>query len=172
MNRHLPMIAAAGIALTVLASPHPAAPAPLQAPVTYCIAKTSSQGCVPAMSWTGLPKLSTGPGSFDVHASGHELSGSNGLFFYGLGPTGVPWLGGFLCVAPPLARVLPDVTDFGSGSCAATETLDFWAIMASGVHGLDQIDQEVYVQYYYRDPAAADGTGVGLSDALSIIVSP
>ena len=163
-------IACAGLSL--MATSRASAPAPFAAPVNYCIAKTSSQGCVPSMGWTGLPKLSTGPGSFDVHVSGHELTTPHGLFFYGLGPTGLPWLGGFLCAAPPLTRVLPDDTDPGTGSCSATETLDFWAIMDSGIHGLDQIGQEAYVQYYYRDTDHPDGTGVGLSDALSIIVSP
>jgi hypothetical protein len=131
-------------------------------PGTYCRAKENSRGCLPAIDWSGLPALS-GPGHFHVLASRvlpHEL----GMLVWSVGGAAeVPFLGGTLCVAPPLHRFDMDRSSSG-GDCEGT--FDFR--ISKGFlhsHGLEA-GTRLYFQIWYRDPRHADGTGAGLTDAL------
>ena len=82
--------------LQVWASPGP--------PVsTYCSGKLTSAGCVPTMTTTGTPGAQADD-DFRVYAES-SLTNKPGLFFWSTtGPTAIPFLGGTLCVLPPLRR--------------------------------------------------------------------
>lgn len=129
----------------------------------YCTAKINSAGCAPQTGWGGTPTLS-GPDDFVVRAN-QALPGKSGLFFWGeSGPAALPFLGGTLCVQPPLVRTLVQAAG-GSGTCGGTYA--FWFsqgyALAAGLAG----GQRIHGQWWMRDPAAPDGTGVGLSNGIA-----
>ena len=97
-------------------------------PTTYCTAKTNSLGCVPAIAAVGIPSATSTP--FDITAA-NVLNNKNGLLFYGYnGPTNTPFLGGTLCVAPPLRRTT--VQNSGGNpppnDCSGSYVLDVVAV--------------------------------------------
>ena len=91
----------------------------------------------------------------------------NGLWFYGTnGRAASPFLGGTLCVLPPLVRT-PFQSSGGNpppDDCSGAYALDFSAL-APADPNLAPGDA-VHAQYWFRDPAHPDGTGAGLSDAV------
>jgi hypothetical protein len=139
-------------------------------PFATCRAKLNSLSCTPHVGWLGAPQLSaTVP--FEV-ACWTALNQRPGLFFWGLGPLSAPFHGGTLCVAPPLVReALQDSGGSVQGSdCTGSYWQPFWpsGFAASGwTPGL-----RLRGQFWMRDPAHPDGTGVGLSDALEWVVGP
>lgn len=146
---------------------------PCHGPTSYCTGKSNSQGCVPAIGWTGDPSL-TSPDPFDVSAT-DVLNNKNGLFFFGLGgPANLPFFGGTLCALPPLQRT--GIQSSGGNpppdDCSGSYLFDFQALLQSGsVPGL-VAGQRVNGQFWYRDPGHPDGTGVGLSNGIEFDVCP
>ncbi|HVS10121.1 MAG TPA: hypothetical protein VMS76_09630, partial [Planctomycetota bacterium] len=69
---------------------------------TYCTAKVNSQGCLPAVSFSGTPSASA-PVGFDVTAA-NVINDKYGLLFYGLDSATSPFQGGVLCVQAPIHR--------------------------------------------------------------------
>lgn len=137
---------------------------------TYCVAKTSSQGCVPSTSALGTASASGG--AFDVLCE-DVLNQKSGMFFYGTdGPLSSPFQGGTLCVAAPRRRT--PVTGSGGNpppdDCSGVLQIDFAARIASGVDPNLAAGAQVHGQWWYRDPAAPSTTG--LSDALSFWICP
>lgn len=138
------------------------------APVAYCTAKVDSQGCTPAIGWSGDPTV-TGPDDFVVAATPVPPK-KNGLFFFGTsGPAAVPFQGGTLCATPPLQRGSIRQSTPGAGCTAAIADRLTQAEMAA--HGLDP-GERLWGQFWLRDPAHPDGTGTSLSDALEIQIQP
>jgi len=137
----------------------------------YCTAKVNSQGCLPVLSTTGFASLSDGA-AFDVVAS-ELISNRNGALFLSLaGPAATPFQGGTLCLQPPLLVATVDRT-FGNPppeDCSGTLALDFNAY-AQGA-GVVPAGAAVHAQYFYRDPAHPDGTGYGLTSAVTFDVLP
>jgi len=135
-------------------------------PETYCVGKQNSAGCTPAIGWTGTPALS-GPDDFHVTAS-DVINGEFGIFFWGQVPNSFPFFGGTLCVSQPIVRT-PNQASGGAGtpSTNCNGTFDFhFSQMYMGSQGLSA-GTIVYGQYWYRDPNHLDGTGVGLSNAIT-----
>ncbi|MCC6545513.1 MAG: hypothetical protein IT392_13635, partial [Nitrospirae bacterium] len=102
---------------------------------TYCVPKTSSIGCIPAINGAGTASSSSAL-PFDVHANG-VINRKNGLLTYSVsGQTLVPFGGGALCVAPPLKRS-PLLASGGSlppaWDCSGSFHFDFNAHIQSGV---------------------------------------
>jgi len=135
-------------------------------PSPYCTGKTSSQGCAPTVDWGGSP-TADGPDDFLV-LTRNAAPAKPGLFFWGQnGPVAAPFLGGTLCVLPPLVRT-PVKLSNGPAPCAAGYAHHFdQATMASA--GLAPGD-EVHGQFWMRDPAHPDGTGVVLTDGLAFTI--
>ena len=98
-----------------------------------------------------------------------------GLFFYGIsGTANLPFLGGTLCALPPLTRT-PIQSSGGSLTgidCSGGYAFDFnaWAQGGNDV-GLAPGDV-VRGQFWSRDPAHPDGTGVSLTNAASFELCP
>jgi hypothetical protein len=137
---------------------------------TYCVAKTNSQGCLPAIGSTGTPSLS---GNDDFHVTAtNEINRKVGLAVFGRQSALLPFGGAFLCAQPPLVRSPGQNSGGSAGQVDCTGTYDFHVTHAwLALHGWNAGD-ELFAQYWSRDPAQPDGTGVGLSNALRCVLLP
>ena len=139
-------------------------------PAVYCAAQVNSQGCTPAIASTGTPSL-TDPNPFDISVS-NIINNKNGLLFYGFDRHNLAFLGGTLCVMPPIKRTV--VQNSGGNpppdDCSGTFSHDFNALIQSGADPNLTVDACVYAQYWSRDPAS--GPTSNLSDALSFRIAP
>ncbi|MCE9595688.1 MAG: hypothetical protein K8S98_15980 [Planctomycetes bacterium] len=137
-------------------------------PTIYCTAKTNSQGCVPAIGYSGSPSA-TSLAHFDVNAV-NVLNKKNGILFYGHSPLGMAFQGGTLCVASP-TRLTPIQNAKGSpgaSDCSGAYSLDMNAWIRSGVDPQLFVGQHVYAQYWTRDPLSPSTTG--LTDAIHFVI--
>lgn len=142
---------------------------PLPQPViTYCTAKVNSLGCTPAISSTGLPKVS-GTSAFTIRAT-NEIGGRQGSLFYGYVPQEAPFMGGWLCMKQPLKRTVVLTSGGSVSACDGSYSFDFnnW-IRTSGEPGL-VAGRFVAVQYWSRDPASSSTSN--MTDALRFVISP
>jgi hypothetical protein len=140
-------------------------------PVVYCTSKTNSQGCVPAIGFTGIPDANAGSG-FDITLAS-AINNKSGLLFYGTsGPKASPFQGGLLCVMAPTRRT-PIQSSGGNpppDDCSGTFDIDFNVRIASGIDPTLVAGVTVWSQYWSRDPA--DPNTTHLSDALRFYVNP
>ncbi|TDJ78472.1 MAG: hypothetical protein E2O39_01435 [Planctomycetota bacterium] len=143
----------------------PCTPSTCTSPSVYCTGKLNSQGCVPSIGSTGAAAL-TGPDDFIVTATG-IVSGQYGFLLWSLAPNSLPFYGGTLCLAPPLARgsIL-----FSGGSSAP----DCSGMLA---HHLTQSDLAsfgrgtiLHTQFWYRDPWLPEL--IGLTNGLAFEICP
>lgn len=137
-------------------------------PHAYCTAKTNSAGCAPAVAWSGSPSASSAA-PFNVSANS-VLNQKLGLAFYGFAPVAAPFQGGWLCVEPPTRR-LPSLSSGGSPSgsnCTGSYSYDFNAVIQAGLDPALVAGADVFLQFWYRDPASPSTTG--LSNALHALV--
>lgn len=133
----------------------------------YCTPKTTSGGCVPAITTQGGPSWNAGSG-FLVRCNSVEPV-KPGILFYGTaGGQAVPFQGGFLCVKPPLWR-LPGMNSGGSAACSGSYTVDFNAWIASQVDASLVSGTSVSAQFWFRDPTEPI-SGTGLSAAVSFTI--
>ena len=136
-------------------------------PTTYCIAQPNSAGCSPAILWSGTPSASQ-PVPFLVRA--FQITPQVlGLAFYGYAANQSPFLGGTLCVAPPIRRTSLQPSG-GSTTCSGTFGADFNVLIQSGADPALVAGATVHAQYWSRDPGTA--TGSNLSNALRFTICP
>lgn len=138
------------------------------APLAYCTAKVSSAGCTPAIGWSGSPSFVAS--DFVVHCD-HVLSQQFGLLLWSDQPANIPFMDGTLCLgnAPQRYQVAYS-NGLGNGNCSGRLELP----LSSGfftVNGLFP-GSNVYLQWWYRDPALLPAAPVGLSNGLRITVLP
>jgi hypothetical protein len=139
-------------------------------PTTYCTAKTTSNGCVPAIGFAGSPSASAGSG-FLITASQVEPN-KFGLFFYSKsGQQAVAFQGGFLCAKPPLVRT-PLQSSGGLAACSGNYSMDFNAFIASGKDPALVAGVTVDGQYWFRDPGFAPPNNTGLTNAIDFTINP
>jgi hypothetical protein len=146
--------------------------APCLDAVTYCTAQTNTLGCVPQIGAQGTPSASSTSG-FRISVR-NVRNQQNGMLLYGTnGRAALPWLGGTLCVQPPLRRT-PLVNSRGSAApandCSGVLLRDFntWTFGA-GDPALFP-GQHVRAQFYSRDPGAVQN--LNLSDAVEFYLEP
>jgi hypothetical protein len=139
-------------------------------PIVYCTAKVHSNGCVPAIGSIGTPSASASSGFWIT--SGDTLADKSGLLFYGrTGPRETPYQGGFLCVQPPTIRTpLQNSGSAGAPPCSGTFAFDFNAWLAAGKDPFLGPGDEVWAQYWSRDPGAS--FHANRSDALRFHLCP
>lgn len=139
--------------------------------LTYCSGKTNSLGCVPNVVFAGTPSLSSNL-PFTI-TSTQQLNNKIGLLLYGLDQISSPFQGGLLCVRSPVRRTSPQGTG-GSpigNDCSGVLDLDFNSrIQSSQDPALSVEGQEVFVQFWSRDPGSASTTS--LSNALRFVIGP
>jgi hypothetical protein len=146
------------------------------APVVYCTAGVSSNGCVPAISVDNQPSASAANSC--VFSVANVEGQKAGLFFYGIDNTAyapAPWGSGtsFLCVKAPTQRMPSQSSGGTAGACDGSLTQDWNVFQAANPGALGapfSAGQKVYVQAWYRDPPASKTTN--LSDALELTVQP
>ena len=136
----------------------------------YCTAKKNSKSCLPQIAFTGTPSV-TDPNPFQVKAT-QVINNKLGMLFYGFGQTAVPFNGGTLCVQSPITR-LPTMNSGGNpppDDCSGRYSFDMNAHIQSGVDPLLVAGASVAAQYWQRDPAHPDGTGIGLTNAVHFCI--
>lgn len=141
-------------------------------PTTYCVAKTNSQGCVPAVSTIGTPSASSAS-SFDVRCT-QVLSNKPGILIYGTHRATTPFQGGTLCIASPVRRT-PIQSSGGNPppvDCSGVFTFDFNAHIRSGSDASLVPGRRVVAQYWSRDVFDPQGFGSSLSDACEFTIQP
>ena len=143
-------------------------------PLVYCTAKTNSLGCVPSISWTGSLRVGSAT-PFSVTAS-QLLNNKSALFAYSIvGRAAIPFQAGTLCVQPPLVRI-PVSNSGGSAApiadCSGTLSIDFAAVVASGVYPSLTVGQGVWAMFWSRDPGFAEPDNTNLTDGLEFALLP
>lgn len=139
----------------------------------YCEPKANSFGCEPQVSTAGSASLTAGAGSFTISAT-WIINQKPGRLFYGFAPNQASFLGGTLCVAPPLRRT-PLVFSGGNAGpddCSGSLSFDWGAWSASGIDPNLQLGETVYAQFHYRDPASVLVSPEGLSNAVAFELLP
>ncbi len=141
-------------------------------PSSYCAALPSTGGCLARCFASGDASLSSPtPLRIDLSSAANHKSAA---FFYGLGRASAPYLGGLLCVAPPLRRT-PLVSTAGSlpplSDCSGAASYDLEARIAAGVDPALVVGAELFLQWFVRDPQAPLGSA-SFSDALFLRLVP
>lgn len=136
----------------------------------YCTAKVNSQGCVPAIAGSGQASLSSGDPC--VISASDMLNHHAGMLLIGVGPLQDPFLGGTLCVAPPIRRTQPQDSGGTPGTvdCSGSYALDINPLLQTGYFGMLQPGQSIFAQYWSRDLQAP--FGIGLTDGLRVTIEP
>jgi len=140
-------------------------------PIMYCTAKVNSQGCSPAIGFTGVPSATLAQ-PFAITAA-NVLNNKFGTLFYGTsGRLAAPFQGGFQCVAPPRQRtgLQWSAGNAGSDDCSGAYSYDLNARIQSGIDPALAAGVTVDAQYWTRDGQASFQTG--LSNALELVITP
>jgi hypothetical protein len=136
---------------------------------TYCTATTNGLGCAATITTTGTPSA-TSTTAFTIRAA-QVVNNKTGLLFYGRHGDALPYLGGYLCVAPPLSRTfLQNSAGLATGSsCTGVLTLNMngW-IQGNNDPTLGSGDT-VFAQFWYRDVA---GAGTAYTNAVLFTIMP
>jgi hypothetical protein len=138
-------------------------------PSVYCTAKVNSQGCLPAISFSGAPTAS-GSDDFVLRAD-KVINQKPGMALWSLEPYSTAAFGGTLCLSGFVRRtaLVNSGGSVGPADCSGTLALPFTqAYMFQ--NGLLP-GTAVHAQFWYRDPAEGPHR-VGLTDALAFLVSP
>jgi hypothetical protein len=146
-----------------------------QAPVVYCSAGTTTNGCVASISASGNPDVShTQPCLISV--SGVEGQ-KTAILFYGLDSQSAPWcsIGGtsLLCVKAPTNRTGVQSSGGTNSACDGALALDWTAFQLAHPGSLGNPwspGDSAYVQAWFRDPPACKTTS--LSDAVELSYQP
>ncbi len=141
-------------------------------PEVFCRAQRNTLGCTPSISVQGAPSTSS-PSGFVVSAA-RLRNQQNGMLLYGTsGRAEIPWLGGLLCVKPPLRRT-PLSNSGGApppaNNCSGSLALDFNTWTQSTSDPALFAGQHVRAQFYSRDPGAP--ANLNLSDAVEFYLEP
>lgn len=141
-------------------------------PSVYCTSQVNSLGCTPSVTHQGSPSASASSG-FVITANSIRNQ-QNGVLFYGVNErAALPWLGGTLCVEPPLRRT-PLSNSGGSpapaNDCSGELSLDFnaWAALSNDPTLFP--GQRVRAQFYSRDVGAP--SNLNLTDAIEFYLEP
>jgi len=126
-------------------------------PLPYGTSKVTSAGSSPQLATLGSVSIAAGNLALRLTQA---LPDKSSIAFYGFAPNNAPWNGGNLYVAAPLKRLAVRQLD-------ASGAADFPFSLA-----LCQPGDVLYCQGWFRDPAAPDGSTVGLSHGLRLDVCP
>jgi len=130
---------------------------PDQPPVNYCTGKMNSIGQTPFISAAGEP--SVGIGNFTLELN-NALPNRLSVVFYSDNPDSTPYQNGTRCVLPPLTRGGTFTTN-GIGYGSTGHAIPF-----------ANLGKSRYFQIFSRDGMNPDGTGLSLTDGLSVVFGP
>ncbi|MCK6445457.1 MAG: lamin tail domain-containing protein [Planctomycetes bacterium] len=137
----------------------------------YCTSKVNSVSCTPVIATSGTPSASAGSG-FNITVSS-VINNKNGLFFYStVGPNGLAFQGGHLCVKPPIKRtnVQNSAGNPPPNDCSGTYSFDFNAHIAGGTDPNLIQGAMVWGQWWARDPGFSPPDNTSLSDAVEFTI--
>lgn len=140
---------------------------PVGYPRTYCTGKLNSANCVPAVSWTGTPTLTSGADDFHVRCT-NVINQRSGIYFWSTQQAAAPFLGGTLCAGQPVVRT--GVQNSGgspTGVNCNTGAYDYFFTQGYAASVNIQLGQDYYGQFWMRDPQNLDGTGAALSNGIN-----
>ncbi|HVS09375.1 MAG TPA: FG-GAP repeat protein [Planctomycetota bacterium] len=140
-------------------------------PNFYCAPKSAPPACVPRLYHLGEPSLSGALGGHTYRLRADKVPPKVlGLLAYGTtGAASLPFLGGTLCIAPPIARMAP-MSSNGLEPCSGVFDLDFNAWIATGNDPALQPGQQVWFQYWYRDPSMPPPDQIGLTAGVTAVI--
>ncbi len=151
---------------------------PSPPPVVYCTAKTTSNGCVPAIGGVGTPSATAGSG-FVVTTTNMINKKPCVLFYSSSGQAAIPFQGGTLCVKTPIKRTPPTSTGGNPppNDCSGAPSIDMNQFAVGGLGGtpapyLQVPGTVICCQYWGRDPGFVAPNNTQLSDGLQYIVGP
>lgn len=138
---------------------------------TYCTAKTNSAGCSPLVGAYGAASVSVGNNFTFVAAN--VLENKQGMLIWSITPAAKPFGGGTLCLGAPVKRTpiqaaitLPP----GSYPCLGYYSYTFTQAKLAQ-HGLTPGD-DLYGQFWSRDPGFAPPNNVGLTSGVHAVILP
>jgi hypothetical protein len=112
---------------------------------------------VPTIGFINNPSLAAQ--NFQIFCS-NGIAGANGLHLWGVGQNNQPLFNATLCVLPPQTR-------------GPMQTFDGFGLMFDPIAITPaMVGTTRYYQYWGRDAAHPDGTGVVLSNALAVPFLP
>ncbi|MBL8802203.1 MAG: VCBS repeat-containing protein [Planctomycetes bacterium] len=144
--------------------------------VVYCTAGTTTNGCTPSITGSGLA-LASATSGFTLTVANVEGQRA-GLIYYGLsGRAALPWGSGgtsLICVKVPTQRMTASTSSGGTfGACDGVLSEDWRAFLATHPSASGnplQAGVQVNAQGWFRDPPAVKSTN--LSNALEFVVLP
>ena len=144
-------------------------------PYTYCQAKLTSCGTLPAISASGTSSA-TSPSGFTVSATDATAQKPGVWLYTNAGPAlpALPFSGGLLCVGLPVGRGPLSFSTGTPGTCDGQFSLDVNAF-AQGLAGgnaqpfLSVPGTKIHCQWWGRDSVA---NGPLLSNAMAYFVGP
>jgi len=135
---------------------------------SYCTAKTTSNGCTPTLSSSGVPSASNAA-AFTISTTVMEPN-TPALTFFGLSAgSPAPFQGGWFCMATPVARLALKNTG-GAASCSGVLTYALDEVLAHPAGSALGAGIVLHCQSWGRDALSTHGTS--LSNALRFVVSP
>ncbi|MCK6445282.1 MAG: hypothetical protein L6Q99_02725 [Planctomycetes bacterium] len=135
----------------------------------YCTAKVNSQGCTPTIASAGTPSFS-GPDDFFIDATS-VLNYRAGMLIWSRAPAALPFMGGTLCVAPPVKRTTLQDSAGNPGAEDCSGSYSFHMSQSYMDEHAFGVGETIFVQYWSRDPLSSSFPA-GLTDALSFSRCP
>jgi hypothetical protein len=131
----------------------------------------NSLGCASSIHYSGVPQASS-PVGFVVGASSVLNNKSGALLYSTTGSAALPFHGGTLCIQAPFRRT---AHQFSGGSptgsdCSGSFAFDFNALILSSSNPALAPGQQVWTQYWSRDPGFAPPNNSNLTDALTFVI--
>jgi hypothetical protein len=142
-------------------------------PFTYCTGKTNSEGCVPFLTFTGGPSVSSAT-AFRIVAN-DVVENQIGFLLYTInGKSNLDFHGGKLCVKTPFTRLLPAKSSGNTAAapCKGELSVNFNNRIQSGSDPDLTVGQRVHAQWRQRDPFLGDGFNDGLSNGIQFVIAP
>lgn len=145
---------------------------PTNTQATYCAAKASSNGCLPAIFADGFPSPTANSG-YTIRSSQVRNQTSGTLAFSLGGRATLPFGGGTLCLTPPMRRTgmrSSGGSPAGFVDCSGAWELDFNTWLAQNL--TLPPGTTVRAQWLGRDPGFPAPNNWSLSDALEFDLRP
>ncbi len=141
-------------------------------PQIYCTGKVNSQGCTPAIGYTGSPSASSS-NPFLITGT-NLLNHKPAILIYGYASSFVPFQGVTICIAPPLKRLPFQDTggNPGPNDCSGAPSTDFNLRIQSGIDPGLVSGATVSARWYYRDAQDPTGYGTGFTNAIRFVICP
>jgi len=135
-------------------------------PLAYCYGAPNSAGLGATLGWSGAPSVS---GNFVLTVQGAP-GAKLGTFLYGPTAALVPYRSGYLCIAPPIARMGSPIVTFDDGT--AKRALDFSCAPVGCGESAITAGSAWNFQFWYRDTLPTGGATSNFTNGVRAIFLP